>query len=72
MTQITDDMLTPWFPPEIKPVHVGRYQTECQTGDYFVNYWGRQQVHYEADGDRGCDPCVIQDRPWRGLKEKAE
>lgn len=68
--KITDDMLTEWFPKNIKPVHVGLYQRDY--GDDLTeipDYWdGSRWWIRAADGNivaRSGLPL-----PWRGLKEK--
>lgn len=68
--------LTPWFPPEVNPVHVGWYHTgktdKCPIGDESLesedNWWwnGKEWCVYN-----GCAPIYIQNRYWRGLAVKA-
>ena len=66
--------LTDWFPPHIKPVHVGWYHTGC--GDYKPDedtdtesdynwYWDGNKWTASPDGFI----CSIQNRYWRGLAQ---
>jgi hypothetical protein len=71
--------LTPWFPPEVKPVHVGWYET-CMlksaighsywcgkqwSGTYFAESWNKINLRFiNFDG-------AIQNKSWRGLAVKA-
>ncbi len=62
----TDDDLTPWFPPDVKPVHEGVYQIE----DYPLNDEYEQILCYAcwrdggwgysswATGQEGIDMCT--------------
>ena len=85
MIQITEDMLTDWFPPDVKPVHVGHYQigyaTERTDDPYTgpVALAGRRAVWNGANWQHSWAaltdfdaPLSAQDRPWRGLKEPYE
>ena len=58
--------LTPWYPADIKPVRVGKYQVKCAVKyfhEYFYAYWdGKQWV----DGLNQYR-LIYQDREWRGL-----
>lgn len=67
--------LTKWFPPEVKPVHVGVYQTDFEPLGKDIEYshwngvrWGPQWDCIEraacANGTQG-----IQNKHWRGLSE---
>jgi len=76
--------VTPWFPPEIKPVHVGIYHRQLahtsRNGDLVVfAYWdGTHWLIPSADPGVASDPWrprVIDQSylfalPWRGLAEK--
>lgn len=63
--------LTPWFPGEVAPAHVGFYERDYGFGDEETgDYW---------DGDRWWVVPVLAhekrlpssvDLPWRGLAEK--
>ena len=67
--------LTPWFPPEIKPVHKGVYETsETSTGPCF-NYWNGKfwcwtRPYPEAAFDWKDDKSAVQENTWRGLARK--
>jgi hypothetical protein len=71
---------TPWFPPEIKPVHVGVYPIKMPytLGEGFAYWsgvhWGNYQRSPELAqtyGD-GNDLCTTQNKVWRGLAEKPD
>lgn len=58
--------LTPWFPADVKPVHVGWYCTDdpLRGGESaFTWYWDGR--HWRAD--KGDWICNQQNRQWRGL-----
>ena len=77
--KITDDMLTGWFPEEVKPVHTGVYPTEWRGKHGFAHFgkygWGHSYVdfdtacrlsngtHYRSD---------YQDKRWRGLNKEPQ
>jgi hypothetical protein len=62
--------MTKWFPVEITPVHVGVYETDL-AGFLGYSFW---------TGKRWCDTAQrpewatkrkgMQNKEWRGLKEK--
>lgn len=73
MTQITDDMLTPWSPGDVKPVHVGDYEVRGS------RLQGSKRRHFDGMHWRaGWFNDLVSifgtrpDHEWRGLKEKAE
>ena len=69
--------MTDWFPPDVKPVHVGVYEIKLSEYNFEVySYW---------DGSRWCFACInvddafslkhretklFQKRYWRGLAKK--
>ncbi len=69
--------LTPWFPPDVKPVHIGWYHTgvaaKCPINDVKseanCNWWWNGS-HWTAFD--GCAPIYNQNRYWRGLAENTE
>ncbi|WP_157661655.1 hypothetical protein [Burkholderia ubonensis] len=77
--KITDDMLTEWFPGDVKPVRSGVYARE-------VFYIEGPFSYYDAERDRWYGSCDTPEqakwmheqgmsfsnrRPkWKGLKEK--
>ncbi|WP_321853144.1 hypothetical protein [Burkholderia cenocepacia] len=82
--KITDDMLTEWFPPHIKPIHVGVYSA-CM--EVVTDRFGTSHLEYgfaRWDGHRWGAMCsdirsaeellrrhaASQAKSWRGLKEK--
>lgn len=47
-----DDILTPWFPPEIKPVHVGEYQASVKCDPAFRRWWNGEKwsiLYFSSD-----------------------
>lgn len=78
MTQITDDMLTPEFPADVKPVRPGVYQVRPHlhaAGWSFSRWNGRYWSLFRstaAKAARSTFPSGTQNKRWRGLKEKAE
>ncbi|UIY58161.1 hypothetical protein [Burkholderia cepacia] len=73
--KITDDMLTEWFPHEMKPVHVGVYETDfnvCRSGGWAYwdgKNWGNS-CRRPSEANNRRYPSAIQNKGWRGLKEK--
>lgn len=69
--KITDDMLTEWFPENIKPVHIGLYQRYYRDDlTEIPDYWdGSRWWICAEDGN-----IVTESRGlsllWRGLKER--
>lgn len=69
--------VTRWFPPEVKPVHIGSYETRRyeQSEEMYCSWWNGRYwaldsfLHGETEY---IAPSIEQDRPWRGLKEKPE
>ena len=51
---------TPWFPPEVKPVHKGLYVIGSDALSIMNEWNGKQWVR--GDGS----PSIWQDVPWRG------
>jgi hypothetical protein len=72
--------LTPWFPPEIKPVRNGIYETRinncsCNTKGEISNWNGQRwshQVGKMANKSYLTDfgNCAAQDKLWRGLAKE--
>lgn len=69
--------MTDWFPPDIKPVHSGVYQTEFAAGRGDLGYSRWDGVHWRyqylskaiAAGSEGIGS---QNKRWRGLATKPE
>lgn len=60
---------TGWFPPEVKPVNVGDYESAIHAGQMPVmTKWDLGVWRWVDTGLR----CLIQDRRWRGLAEKPQ
>lgn len=67
-----EPQLTDWFPPEIKPVHIGWYHTgnadsnpnaKGGTESKFNWYWDGK---YWRESPQGSSFFYAQDRYWRG------
>jgi hypothetical protein len=63
--------MTEWYPLEIKPVRVGKYETVID-GDNFqipiYRFWdGKRWTHTYSKYI-----CVFQNRHWRGLASNPE
>ena len=71
MTSCTDEARkTPWYPPHIKPVRKGLYQATVffyspdDTAPY-MRWDGAQWINPYNDDQ----PCMEQNRAWRGLSK---
>jgi hypothetical protein len=67
--------LTEWFPPEIKPVHIGVYQCNPFAPHTYRNWdgknWGVSQHTAEQASFVGYLHAQYQDKiEWRGLAEE--
>lgn len=69
--------LTPWFPSEVKPVHVGVYAIhrldESGRFDYFKKWNGDRWLYGSKDANQAALnewESVNQIESWRGLAEK--
>ena len=68
--------LTPWFPPEVKPAHVGWYHTGITCKCPINNISLESDSNFWWDGNfwtafEGCSPIYSQNKYWRGLAVKA-
>ena len=74
--------LTPWYPPEIKPVRAGVYERDM--GEYYTGrysyfsiatglwYGWAEWREFAIDNAKKGYVSSLQDRPWRGLTERAK
>lgn len=62
--------VTPWFSPDVKPVHVGWYEAtlDVSRDEPPVFWWDGRVWNLWDTGDI----CSIQNRHWRGLVDKPE
>lgn len=63
--------LTPWFPPEVKPVRVGVYRVAY--GRYAMwngSKWGYAHSTIEYASAYPFYDCAWPDKQWRGLASK--
>jgi len=69
------DNLTPWYPPHIKPVRIGAYETDAMSGGVY-QYWDgfrwssycnspQSAFRFRASKSGYQSPC------WRGLTSPA-
>ena len=75
------DALTPWYPPHIKPVRVGVYETDSEINHFpgaegCYQHWDGQVWGYCAHRIDYCLTADIaqsrhQSPRWRGLKSPA-
>ena len=64
------DTLTPWYPPHIKPVRVGVYETNTRIGRYQHwngKFWGLFDPDAELAADSHDCRSFYQSPSWRGL-----
>lgn len=83
MIRITNDMLTGWYPADVKPVRIGVYETIGEDGAHWLSFWhgGVWGWGIRLKGvDAGAWPRVpfhrnesptFQARTWRGITEEA-
>lgn len=64
-----EENLTPWFPAEVKPVHVGFYQASIFAHEEGPIMWWTGKEWEWVDEDGIASPAS-QDRFWRGLRSK--
>jgi hypothetical protein len=69
--------MTKWFPPHIKPVHKGVYEVKDPFWGAIYSYWtgkswtiGSVYLSSIFGPDSRQRKTEIQDRSWRGFKEK--
>lgn len=70
--------LTPWFPPEVKPVHIGVYETAEPNLDsecfqhWNGSFWGlcSSSARYAATNGQANGFSGFQQTMWRGLAKK--
>lgn len=74
MTAETGTEMTDWFPAEVKPVHVGVYETNMGLGNGFSHWdgkaWGAEYLR--LDDALLWSPLDVgrQQKKWRGLRNK--
>ena len=54
--------VTQWFSGDEKPVHIGLYERQYDSGNY-IEYWDGLEWRYPVSQW----PAFIQDVPWRGI-----
>ena len=64
--------LTPWFPGDVKPVHVGVYERRLKfrAGVYYSQWDGEKwlRLHWTVEGAaHQILDSVYQNLPWRGV-----
>lgn len=68
--------VTPWFPADIKPVHVGVYETQCGVFGDSYRYWDGQRwsvarMNPVLAFDSRSWVARNQSPRWRGLAQPA-
>lgn len=72
---------TEWFPANVKPVHVGVYETRDELDVHWFNWWSGTHWGWGVTPDgvlRGGWPKAssgnarCQRRPWRGQTEQSK
>jgi hypothetical protein len=63
---------TPWFPADVKPVHVGVYQVDRVHAYQHWNgrYWGIYCLSMAEARRRADFESMYQEHQWRGLAKK--
>lgn len=61
--------LTDWFPPEIKPVHVGEYLSQIFDGGWTYDWMVWWDGRHWRDAENGW-ALSDQNVTWRGLTEQ--
>lgn len=70
MTKYRKEQLTNWFPPHIKPVHVGVYPVEWGYAYWTGKRWGCWQATPVFARKYQNYLYADQDKRWRGLNFK--
>lgn len=70
-----NNKLTPWFPPDVKPVRKGIYEIKTPFGQRYSTWLGNKWSYWSADLDKAKGMSGIGDHGlnryhWRGLAEK--
>lgn len=67
--------LTPWYPPEVKPVRVGVYESITSAPPWF-RYWDGSHWHWGArtveEAFKNREACTVVREAWRGLTREAK
>lgn len=64
------ELLTPWFPSHIRPVHIGYYDTRTDHGE-MVLFWDGKEWRASKYSPRNCYSAFYLNREWRGLVKPA-
>jgi hypothetical protein len=68
---------TKWYPGDVKPVHVGVYETAPMHGIRFYQFWNGKSWGYASQSPDGADEWADvysrhQSDCWRGLAAPAK
>lgn len=67
--------LTPWFPPDVKPVRVGVYEKNLFNGRRWYSKWDGSQWLFICETADGAAveqiPSAFINVPWRGIRGPA-
>ena len=66
--------LTPWFPGDVKPVHIGVYERRLKfrPGVYYSQWDGEKWYYLRDTVDKAAIQSVYsahQNLPWRGVEK---
>ena len=64
--------MTPWFPVEIKPVHVGVYATSLHGYEGYSFWTGKSWCDTVRKPELAVKRRGFQNKKWRGFVEKQE
>jgi hypothetical protein len=72
---MNEQKLTPWFPADVKPVHVGVYQTTPIDSTKYQKWNGEYWCAYTSDAKdaarlENSNKSKYQKVKWRGLAEQ--
>lgn len=64
--------LTEWYPPDIKPVRIGVYETTSYDNTPSYQHWGGEfwgfcSTHVKSAAMHGASRSGLQDVSWRGI-----
>lgn len=71
-----EESLTPWFPAEVKPVHVGVYPVKFSLCGEGFSHWNGKKWGFamntpaQAKKSPGNRAYAEQRKEWRGLRSK--
>jgi hypothetical protein len=68
---MSDEKLTPWFSDDVKPLHVGVYETSFDTYQHWNGeWWGYCAVDVQTAYEMHDCKSALQRNEWRGLAKE--